>query len=344
MNTTRVASKGWRTLAFLSLLLAAGNQRCGDPSLDGADDVWDVDCWAAAELLEMNDEDWFEDDLLDVLDEEAGEGFFSGAALPARHTEAPAPVPPVRTARDRPASRPNAGPAAHPQRTLRLWLNRLLALADSLVDNLDSVPAPGGEAARGRPKPEARLWLDDLKYVHRTEITNHPGGMVAIVVKHDGRRVMACNINCRMRYRHHSGDIGTYEFYLEVFDSKTREHTRISNVVAYTIGMGDDPRTWLYVPVEDFVDYPPREELTASVELDENNTVTRSTVGGPDLESLGWLVKFNGHQVLHRSARNESHFRYWGNQPGRYSLFLTSWTGSKLCYGRISNIVTYTLP
>ena len=263
---------------------------------------------------EGNDEQPLNDEVPQILNKVAGEDSLSRAALPAQPARASTPVPPVREVRDH---------------------------RDS---GLDGRPVAGGKAAKRRPETGARLWLDDLKYVHRTEITDYPSGMVALVVTYDGKIVLRRNINCQMRYRHHAWAPGTYEIYLGVRNSGAREYDPISNIVSYTIGMGDDPRTWLYVPVEDFVDYPPREELTASVELDENNTVTRSKVAGTDLKSLGWVVKYNGHVVLQRAARNERRYRYFGDQPGRYSVFLTSWTGSKLCYGRISNIVTYTLP
>ena len=322
MRAKRTTSCSWFKVVFLSFLLAAASNGCRDLPPKATNGVSNVHDRADVALTEKNDEEWLYDDVLDVLDEEAQEGAHS---VPAPGVAARAEAPRPKKTQPRPRQ-------------------RVSAASDCFAGNSLAMPAPAEEGAGPGPKPEATLWLDELKYVHRTDVANHPGGFVGLMVSHDGRTVLNRNTNCQKRYRHHVWAPGTYEFYLKAFNPQTGKPERISNIVSYTILASDNPSAWLSVPVEDFVDFPPRPELTASVEIDENNSVTRSRVGSPDLKSLGWIVRYNGHVVLHRGAEGEFEYRYFKNEPGRYSVFLAAWTDSTLCYQRISNIVSYVVP
>lgn len=75
------------------------------------------------------------------------------------------------------------------------------------------------------------------------------------------------------------------------------------------------------------------------ITIDENHTVTRPEVEG--YTNLGWMVFYNGEQVLHRNAENELSYTYFMNEPGTYEIYLTAFVSGQ--YVPISNTVSYTL-
>jgi hypothetical protein len=71
--------------------------------------------------------------------------------------------------------------------------------------------------------------------------------------------------------------------------------------------------------------------------LGPDYTVYRTALP-PALDAgLAWQVRFNGKVVLGRNAAKEMQFRYFGVEPGNYSIELTR--GEK----RVSNVLDYTL-
>ena len=75
------------------------------------------------------------------------------------------------------------------------------------------------------------------------------------------------------------------------------------------------------------------------ITIDENHTVTRPEVEG--YTNLGWMVFYNGEQVLHRNAENELSYTYFLHEPGTYEIYLTAFVSGQ--YVPISNTVSYTL-
>ena len=75
------------------------------------------------------------------------------------------------------------------------------------------------------------------------------------------------------------------------------------------------------------------------ITIDENHTVTRPEVEG--YTNLGWMVFYNGEQVLHRNAENELSYTYFLNEPGTYEIYLTAFVSGQ--YVPISNTVSYTI-
>lgn len=80
-------------------------------------------------------------------------------------------------------------------------------------------------------------------------------------------------------------------------------------------------------------------EDPVEITIDENHTVTRPEVEG--YTNLGWMVFYNGEQVLHRNAQNELSYTYFLNKPGKYEIYLTAFVSGQ--YVPISNTVSYTL-
>ena len=80
-------------------------------------------------------------------------------------------------------------------------------------------------------------------------------------------------------------------------------------------------------------------ENPVEITIDENHTVTRPEVEG--YLNLGWLVYYNGEQVLHRNAENELSYTYFLTEPGYYEICLTAFVSGQ--YVPISNTVSYTI-
>ncbi len=80
-------------------------------------------------------------------------------------------------------------------------------------------------------------------------------------------------------------------------------------------------------------------ENPVEITISEDHTVTRPEVSG--YTNLGWLVKIDGVQVLHRNAENELSYCYFGSDPGHYEVCLTAFVSGQ--YVPISNIVRYTI-
>lgn len=76
------------------------------------------------------------------------------------------------------------------------------------------------------------------------------------------------------------------------------------------------------------------------ITMDEDHTVHRPEVEG--YRNLGWMVFYNGEQVLHRNAENELSYRYFLEKSGEYEIYLTAYVEGQ--YVPISNTVRYTIP
>lgn len=74
-----------------------------------------------------------------------------------------------------------------------------------------------------------------------------------------------------------------------------------------------------------------------TLSIDENYRITR-TSGSPD--SLSWVIKKNGNQVLARNALSETHYTYYLNYGGTITVHLQSFINGES--ERVSNILTYT--
>lgn len=76
-----------------------------------------------------------------------------------------------------------------------------------------------------------------------------------------------------------------------------------------------------------------------TITTDENHTVTRPEVKG--YSNLGWMVLYNGKEVLHRNAENEFSYQYFGRSKGDYEIYLTAYVSGQ--YMAISNTISYTI-
>ena len=95
----------------------------------------------------------------------------------------------------------------------------------------------------------------------------------------------------------------------------------------------------------DFLSFNDKEKSEIVIEdpveitIDDNHTVTRPEVEG--YRNLGWMVFYNGEQVLHRNAENELSYTYFYTAPGEYEIYLTAYVQGQ--YVPISNTVSYTI-
>ena len=81
-------------------------------------------------------------------------------------------------------------------------------------------------------------------------------------------------------------------------------------------------------------------ENPVTITIDEQtHEVTRPEVEG--YYNLGWMVFYNGEQVLHRNAENEYSYTYFLYDPGYYEIYLTAFVQGQ--YVPISNTVSYTI-
>lgn len=80
-------------------------------------------------------------------------------------------------------------------------------------------------------------------------------------------------------------------------------------------------------------------EDPVTITMDAEYTVTRPEVTG--YQNLGWMVIYNGEEVLHRNAENEYSYQYFANDPGTYEIYLTAYVSGQ--YVPISNTLTYTI-
>lgn len=76
-----------------------------------------------------------------------------------------------------------------------------------------------------------------------------------------------------------------------------------------------------------------------TITIDENYTITRPEVTG--YVNLGWMVFYNGEEVLHRNAENEYSYTYFQSYPGTYEIYLSAFVDGQ--YVAISNTVTYVI-
>lgn len=76
------------------------------------------------------------------------------------------------------------------------------------------------------------------------------------------------------------------------------------------------------------------------ITMDDDHTVHRPEVEG--YRNLGWMVFYNGEQVLHRNAENELSYRYFLEESGEYEIYLTAYVEGQ--YMPISNSIRYTIP
>ncbi len=84
----------------------------------------------------------------------------------------------------------------------------------------------------------------------------------------------------------------------------------------------------------------PDEAIDVEIWLDEKNTVHR-TGAGDDIDSLTWEIIYNGERVLSRNAISETEYKYFGNEPGTYTIYMTSFIDGS--YKVVSNVVSYTI-
>lgn len=79
----------------------------------------------------------------------------------------------------------------------------------------------------------------------------------------------------------------------------------------------------LFGPGADVLSHQSADEKKFHIWLGSDFTVYRSALP-PQLERrLGWIVRYNGKQVLSRNARDEMAYRYHNLRPGNYTIFLT---------------------
>lgn len=78
---------------------------------------------------------------------------------------------------------------------------------------------------------------------------------------------------------------------------------------------------------------------TFHLTMDDDHTVTRDEHEG--FTNLGWMIKYNDVEVLDRNAENELSYQYFGNSPGKYTIYLTAYINGT--YIRVSNIIEYNL-
>lgn len=60
-----------------------------------------------------------------------------------------------------------------------------------------------------------------------------------------------------------------------------------------------------------------------------------------NLRNIGWNILYNGEDVLERNAEGETEYRYFGNDSGVYTIYLTAFIDG--AYRVVSNVVSYTL-
>lgn len=96
----------------------------------------------------------------------------------------------------------------------------------------------------------------------------------------------------------------------------------------------------------DFLSYNEKEKSEIVIEdpvtitIDEQtHEVTRPEVTG--YMNLGWMVYYNGEQVLHRNAEGEYSYTYFLTEPGYYEIYLSAYVQGQ--YVAISNTVSYTI-
>ncbi len=160
------------------------------------------------------------------------------------------------------------------------------------------------------------ITLDDDNTVTRPDVKGYEN--LGWIVKYNGEQVLHRNAENELSYKYFGTSLGKYEIYVVAW--KDGKYVPVSNTVTYTIG--NDKTSEMI-------------EIT----LDDDNTVTRPSVSG--YENLGWIVKYNGEQVLDRNAKNELTYKYYRTMPGTYEIYVTAWKDRE--YVQISNTVTYTI-
>ena len=82
----------------------------------------------------------------------------------------------------------------------------------------------------------------------------------------------------------------------------------------------------------------PKAALAVEIWVDEQNTVHRTGVDS-SVTSLGWVVLYNGEEVLSRNALNETAYKYYRDNPGTYTIYMDSFIDGS--YKVVSNVVSY---
>lgn len=77
--------------------------------------------------------------------------------------------------------------------------------------------------------------------------------------------------------------------------------------------------------------------------LKDDHTVVRDEVPGHRSRNLTWRVIYEGEIVLGRNAENETEYKYFRSDPGRYKIYLTEFSSEFGGYIRVSNEVEYTI-
>ena len=76
-----------------------------------------------------------------------------------------------------------------------------------------------------------------------------------------------------------------------------------------------------------------------TLSVDSNYAISRTVIESEVAKSLTWNIIRNGHQVLGRSAKNETQYTYFANTPGLYAVYMTAFIDGS--YRVISNVVFY---
>ncbi len=74
------------------------------------------------------------------------------------------------------------------------------------------------------------------------------------------------------------------------------------------------------------------------ISIDKDYKVTREAC---DTNGLGWMIIYNGEEVLHRGADNELSYTYFMQEPGEYEVYVVKWITEG--YEPISNVIRYTI-
>lgn len=73
--------------------------------------------------------------------------------------------------------------------------------------------------------------------------------------------------------------------------------------------------------------------------LEADGAVNRTAVLNDNGKALQWVIVRDGRTVLKRNARNETQYRYFIDEPGVYTIYMSQFVDG--AYRVISNIVSY---
>lgn len=97
----------------------------------------------------------------------------------------------------------------------------------------------------------------------------------------------------------------------------------------------------------DYLSWNEKEKSTIVVDelititLEDDLTITRPDVDLNDYMNLGWVIVCDGEQLLDRNAENETSYKYFGEDPGNYEVYLNAFISGQ--YVPVSNVLSYTI-